>query len=128
MLTGEYYEVPADTYYVPRDENFSDQKILEFAQLSKTALGGSLGPLVLSMYLNTTSNEFNGIEEVLKMYEGGVNLPISITGNTPPSALNFPTPDVIKGSNYSSLRCIYITILSKPYTLCEFYFLCYDFV
>jgi len=88
---------------VPRDENFSDQKIAEFLQLSKTALAGNLGPLVLSMYLKTTSNEFNGFEEVLKMYEGGVNLPISITGNTPPSALNFPTPDVIKGSNYSSL-------------------------
>ncbi|QCE02440.1 lipoxygenase [Vigna unguiculata] len=35
------------------------------------------------------------------MYEGGVNLPISIPGKTPPSALNFPTPDVIKESKFA---------------------------
>ncbi|XP_017407059.2 seed linoleate 9S-lipoxygenase [Vigna angularis] len=98
---GEGYELPDEVYYVPRDENFSDQKTAEFFQLSKKALGGSVQPLLLSLYLKTTSNEFNGFEEVLKMYEGGVNLPLSITGNGNPSVLDFPTPDVIKESKFA---------------------------
>ena len=89
---------------MPRDENFSQGKRTEFTQIGMKGLGGRVVPLLTSLYLKSTSNEFNGFEEVLKMYEGGVNLPLSITGNaTPPSALNVPTPDVIKGSNYSSL-------------------------
>ncbi|XP_047152051.1 seed linoleate 9S-lipoxygenase-like [Vigna umbellata] len=98
---GGNYEEQAEVYYVPRDENFSDEKTAEFFQLSKKALGGSVQPLLLSLYLKTTSNEFNGFEEVLKMYEGGVNLPLSITGNGNPSALDFPTPDVIKESKFA---------------------------
>ncbi|KOM30096.1 hypothetical protein LR48_Vigan878s001400 [Vigna angularis] len=98
---GGNYEEQAEVYYVPRDENFSDEKTAEFFILAKKALGGSVEPLLLSLYLKTTSNEFNGFEEVLKMYEGGVNLPLSITGNGNPSVLDFPTPDVIKESKFA---------------------------
>jgi len=97
VLKGDQYE-KSDEVYVPRDENFSHEKTSEFIQIGTKTLAGRVEPLLLSMYLNTTSNEFNSLEEVLKMYEGGVNLPISITGNATPSALNFPTPDVIKGT------------------------------
>ncbi|KAG2379962.1 Seed linoleate 9S-lipoxygenase [Vigna angularis] len=58
----------------------------------------------------TTSNEFNGFEEVEKMYQGGVDLPLSITANgTPsvitgngiPTVIDFPPPDVIKESKFA---------------------------
>ncbi|QCE02435.1 lipoxygenase [Vigna unguiculata] len=100
---GDKYEEQDDEdYYVPRDENFSQGKRREFSQIVTKALGGRVAPLLTSLYLKSTSNEFNGFEEVLKMYEGGVNLPLSITGTaTPPSALNFPTPHAIKESKFA---------------------------
>ncbi|KAL9304334.1 hypothetical protein ACSQ67_021597 [Phaseolus vulgaris] len=96
---GEYEELAEDNY-VPRDESFSNVKGKEFRELGKESLG-RIQPLLLSLYLKTTTNEFNGFEEVQKMYEGGVNLPISITGNATPSVLQFPLPNVIKESKFA---------------------------
>jgi len=96
-LTGGEYEEPADDNYVPRDENFSNMKAKEFLEIRKKSFG-RVEPLLHSLYLKTTTNEFNGFEEVQRLYEGGVNLPISIPGNSTPSVLEFPTPHVIKGN------------------------------
>ncbi|KAK7381792.1 hypothetical protein VNO80_00339 [Phaseolus coccineus] len=97
---GGEYEEPAEDNYVPRDENFSNVKGKEFRELGKESLG-RVTPLLLSLYLKTTTNEFNGFEEVQRMYEGGVNLPISIPGNCTPSVLQFPPPNVIQESKFA---------------------------
>ncbi|KOM30095.1 hypothetical protein LR48_Vigan878s001300 [Vigna angularis] len=107
---GAEYEVPDEVNYVPRDEDFSQEKTIEFLQLGTKTLAGRIEPLLLSLYLKTTSNEFNGFEEVEKMYQGGVDLPLSITANgTPsvitgngiPTVIDFPPPDVIKESKFA---------------------------
>jgi len=113
-LTGGEYEELAEDNYVPRDESFSNVKGKEFRELGKESLG-RIQPLLLSLYLKTTTNEFNGFEEVQKMYEGGVNLPISITGNATPSVLQFPLPNVIKGNLVSSHSNV---TTSTHYTIC----------
>ncbi|KAL9304332.1 hypothetical protein ACSQ67_021595 [Phaseolus vulgaris] len=95
------YEEPAEVYYVPRDENFSHVKATEFLEFGTKTLGERVEPLLLSLYLKNTSNEFNGFEEVQRLYEGGVNLPISITAKGNPSVLEFPPPNVIQESNFA---------------------------
>ncbi|WVZ25370.1 hypothetical protein V8G54_003914, partial [Vigna mungo] len=102
---GEKYELPEEVYYVPRDEDFSQQKTLEFLELSKKALGGKVRPLLLSLYSKTTSNEFNSFEEMLKMYEGGN-----------PSVIDFPTPDVIKGGGPRIAKEHIMQLCSKQYS------------
>jgi len=98
VLTDDEYEEPAEVYYVPRDENFSHVKATEFLEFGTKTLGERVEPLLLSLYLKNTSNEFNGFEEVQRLYEGGVNLPISITAKGNPSVLEFPPPNVIQGN------------------------------
>jgi len=110
---GGDYEVPAEFNYVPRDENFSHVKTKEFLQLGTKTLGERVEPLLLSLYLKTTGNEFNGFEEVQKLYEGGVNLPLSLTPNGAPSVLKFPKPSVIQGNLVTSHSNI--TTLITPF-------------
>jgi len=101
VLTDGSYEEPGESYYVPRDENFSQEKVKEFLQLGTKTIAGRIEPLLLSLYLKNTSNEFNGIEELQKMYEGGVDLPLSITANGTPSVIAFPPPHLIKGNFFT---------------------------
>ncbi|KAK7381793.1 hypothetical protein VNO80_00340 [Phaseolus coccineus] len=98
---GGEYEEPDEVHYVPRDENFSNVKAKEFLELGTKTLAERVEPLLLSLHLKTTPNEFNGFEEVQRMYEGGVNLPISITANGTPSVLKFPPPHVIQESKFA---------------------------
>ncbi|ESW07507.1 hypothetical protein PHAVU_010G135600 [Phaseolus vulgaris] len=95
---GEEYEEPANVSYIPRDEHFSHEKAKEFLEFGKKTFE-RVQPLLLSLYLKTTTNEFNGFEEVQKMYEGGLNLPISITRN--PNVLEFPQPYLIQESKFA---------------------------
>ncbi|WVZ25367.1 hypothetical protein V8G54_003911 [Vigna mungo] len=107
---GEEYEVRVEVNYVPRDEDFSQEKTVEFLSLGRTKLAGRIEPLLLSLYLKITSNEFTGFQEVDKMYEGGVDLPLSINANRTPSVItgkgiptviDFPVPAVIKESKFA---------------------------
>lgn len=100
FLKGGKYEKPADNViYVPRDENFSLEKTTDFLEFGKKSLSGKVEPLLLSLYLKLTPNEFNGFEEVQRLYdqEGGIKLPISTTMGTE-NVLKFPTPHVIQGT------------------------------
>lgn len=98
VLTGGEYEEADEVYYVPRDENFSNVKTKELLELGTKTLAERVEPLLLSLHLKTTPNEFNGFEEVQRLYEDGVNLPISITANATPSVLKFPPPHLIQGN------------------------------
>ncbi|CAJ1950891.1 unnamed protein product [Sphenostylis stenocarpa] len=100
---GGEYETQGEDYYVPRDEKFSPMKTSEFLQNGTKILAERVEPLLLSLYLKTTTNEFNGFEEVQKLYEGGVNLPLSINANGTPNVLKFPPPHVIKESKFGWL-------------------------
>ncbi|KAH1237701.1 Seed linoleate 9S-lipoxygenase-2 [Glycine max] len=103
FLKGGKYEKPADNViYVPRDENFSLEKTTDFLEFGKKSLSGKVEPLLLSLYLKLTPNEFNGFEEVQRLYdqEGGIKLPISTTMGTE-NVLKFPTPHVIQASTFA---------------------------
>ncbi|KAG5016113.1 hypothetical protein JHK85_022249 [Glycine max] len=102
-INGGKYEKPADNViYVPRDENFSLEKTTDFLEFGKKSLSGKVEPLLLSLYLKLTPNEFNGFEEVQRLYdqEGGIKLPISTTMGTE-NVLKFPTPHVIQASTFA---------------------------
>lgn len=102
--------------YVPRDERFSHQKTsdalayaLKFiAQFAKPGLGA---------LVDSTRNEFDSLDDILKLYEGGIELPDgpildNFRKNIPLQMLKeifrtdgeqlfkFPMPQVIKGMNY----------------------------
>lgn len=78
-------------------------------------IGQSLKP-ELEAPFNITPNEFDSLEDVLKLYEGGIELPKelleTIRENIPietlkeifrtdsKGLLNFPVPQVIKGNVY----------------------------
>jgi len=113
VLTGEEYEEPAKVSYIPRDEHFSHEKAKEFLEFGKKTFE-RVQPLLLSLYLKTTTNEFNGFEEVQRLYEGGLNLPISVTRN--PNVLEFPQPYLIQGNLLVSCHSNVTT--STHYTIC----------
>ncbi|EHA8588641.1 Lipoxygenase [Cocos nucifera] len=60
--------------YVPRDERFGHLKMSDFLAYAIKALVQSLLP-VLKALLDKTPFEFNSLQDVLNLYEGGIQLP-----------------------------------------------------
>ncbi|XP_017232755.1 probable linoleate 9S-lipoxygenase 5 [Daucus carota subsp. sativus] len=98
--------------YVPRDESFGHLKESDFLYFGLRALVQFLLPAFEAIF-DSTPNEFDTFDDVLKLYEGGFKLPEgplldNIRKNIPPELLNeliridaqgfakFPMPAVIK--------------------------------
>ncbi|XP_077209998.1 putative linoleate 9S-lipoxygenase 5 [Tasmannia lanceolata] len=62
--------------YVPRDERFGHVKMSDFLENAIKAVVQSLLPLLEGL-CNGTPNEFVTFQEVLNMYQGGIQLPFS---------------------------------------------------
>ncbi|EXB56580.1 putative linoleate 9S-lipoxygenase 5 [Morus notabilis] len=97
--------------YAPRDERFGHLKLSDFLAYALKSIGQFLKPELEDVF-NSTPNEFDSFEDVLKLYEGGVEVPEgllkSIRDSTPAEIikeifrtdgerlLKFPVPQVIK--------------------------------
>lgn len=107
--------------YVPRDERFGHLKLTDFLAYSLKAVVQVIKPELESLFDNTP-NEFDTLEDVFKLYEGGIKVPQGlvkgIRDNIPAKMLKqifridgenflkYPVPQVIKGTlhvflNYS---------------------------
>jgi linoleate 9S-lipoxygenase len=98
--------------YVPRDERFGHLKMSDFLAYGLKSIAQFLKPELESIF-DSTPNEFDNFQDVLKLYEGGVKLPHSlletIRDNIPAEMLKqifptdgegllkYPMPQVIKG-------------------------------
>lgn len=107
--------------YVPRDEKFGHLKLSDFLAYAIKSIVQVVPPEVETIAENPP-NEFKTLEDVMKIYEGGIKLPKSlikeleqvvswefIKGLIPTDGeglLKFPLPEVIKG-----LRCFISQIL-----------------
>ncbi|KAL5783691.1 hypothetical protein ACOSP7_008720 [Xanthoceras sorbifolium] len=104
--------------YVPRDERFGHLKLSDFLAYALKSIAQFIKPALES--IDSTPNEFDSFEDVLKLYEGGLDLPDSplldnIRKNIPLEMLKeifrtdgenlfeFPMPQVIK-ENRSAWR------------------------
>ncbi|KAG5626147.1 hypothetical protein H5410_011365 [Solanum commersonii] len=98
--------------YVPRDERFGHVKMSDFLTLSLKSIMQTLLPAFKALFDNTP-NEFDSFADVLKLYEGGIQLPRgpllkAITDSIPleilkdilqtdgQGLLKYPTPRVIQ--------------------------------
>nr|AEO13837.1 lipoxygenase [Gladiolus hybrid cultivar] len=101
--------------YVPRDEKFGHLKQADFLGLTLKSLAQSVIPIIRSL-LKGTPNEYDSIEDVLKLFEGGLPVPMTppinnkvrndvpfemlrsifVTDQAGRSFLKFPLPDNIK--------------------------------
>lgn len=97
--------------YAPRDERFGHLKLSDFLAYALKSIGQFVKPELEDVF-NSTPNEFDSFEDVLKLYEGGVEVPEgllkSIRDSTPAEMvkeifrtdgerlLKFPVPQVIK--------------------------------
>ncbi|XP_057959550.1 probable linoleate 9S-lipoxygenase 5 isoform X2 [Malania oleifera] len=98
--------------YVPRDERFGHLKMSDFLAYALKSLVQVLLPELKSL-CDKTINEFDTLEDVLSLYEGGINLPNGPTfgkfreripwemlkelvRTDGEKFLKFPVPDVIK--------------------------------
>jgi linoleate 9S-lipoxygenase len=98
--------------YVPRDEHFGHLKMSDFLAFQLKSIAQFLKPELESIF-DSTPNEFDSFQDVLKLYEGGVKLPNglleTIRDNIPAEMLKqifptdgegllkYPMPQVIKG-------------------------------
>lgn len=99
--------------YVPRDERFGHLKFSDFLAYALKSLVQVLIPELLSL-CDKTINEFDTLEDVLSLYEGGLKLPNGQTlgkireripwellkelaRTDGERFLKFPMPEVIKG-------------------------------
>ncbi len=98
--------------YVPRDERFGHLKMSDFLAYQLKSIAQFLKPELESIF-DSTPNEFDSFQDVLKLYEGGVKLPDglleTIRDNIPAEMLKqifptdgegllkYPMPQVIKG-------------------------------
>lgn len=98
--------------YVPRDERFGNLKFSDFLAYAVKSLVQVLVPEIMSIG-DKTFNEFDTLEDVLKIYDKGIVLPkgakSKIKEHIPweivrellrkdaEHFLKFPVPDVIKG-------------------------------
>ncbi|XP_077254227.1 putative linoleate 9S-lipoxygenase 5 [Tasmannia lanceolata] len=62
--------------YVPRDERFGHVKMSDFLEYALKALVQTLLPLLEGL-CNSTPNEFDTFQDVLNLYEGGIQLPFT---------------------------------------------------
>lgn len=100
--------------YVPRDERFGHLKLSDFLAYALKSIAQFLLPEFEAL-VDSTPDEFDTFEDVLKLYEGGIKLPEGplldkIRENIPlellkelvrsdgEGAAKFPLPQVIKGS------------------------------
>ena len=110
--------------YVPRDERFSHLKMSDLVAYGLKSIFQFLLPEFEDLF-DKTVNEFDKIEDILKLYEGGIKLPEShlldsigkeISLQTVRELLRsdgerpfiFPVPQVIKGTKYISRQLIQI--------------------
>lgn len=101
--------------YVPRDERFGHLKMADFLAYALKSIAQFVQP-ELEALCDSTPNEFDSFDDVLKLYEGGIELPDgplldNIRKNIPlemlkeifrsdgEQFLKFPMPQVIKGGN-----------------------------
>lgn len=99
--------------YVPRDERFGHIKLSDFLTFALKSIVQLLLPEFKALF-DSTPNEFDSFEDVLKLYEGGIKLPQgpllkAITDSIPLEILKellrsdgeglfkYPTPQVIQG-------------------------------
>ncbi|XP_059437178.1 probable linoleate 9S-lipoxygenase 5 [Corylus avellana] len=66
--------------YVPRDERFGHLKMSDFLAYALKAVAQFLKPELESLF-DSTPSEFDSIQDVLKLYEGGVKLPDGLLQN-----------------------------------------------
>lgn len=106
--------------YVPRDERFGHLKLSDFLAYALKSIGQFLKPELEDVF-DKTPNEFDSFEDVLKLYEGGIELPDSLLENIRENIpgeilkeifrtdgeqlLKFPVPQVIKGTLYKPATC-----------------------
>lgn len=98
--------------YVPRDERFGHLKLADFLAYALKSIVQVLKPELESLF-DSTPNEFDSFEDVLKLYEGGIEVPEGmlkeVRDNIPAEMLEeifrsdgqrllkFPVPQVIAG-------------------------------
>lgn len=99
--------------YVPRDERFGHLKMSDFVAYALKGIAQFLKPELEDAFSN---NEFESLEDILKLYEGGIKVPSglleNIRKNIPAEMLKeifrtdgeellkYPVPQVIKGTLY----------------------------
>lgn len=100
--------------YVPRDERFGHLKMSDFVAYALKGIAQFLKPELEDAF---SSNEFESLEDILKLYEGGIKVPNglleNIRKNIPAEMLKeifrtdgegflkYPVPQVIKGTLYN---------------------------
>ena len=100
--------------YVPRDERFGHLKMSDFVAYALKGIAQFLKPELEDAFSN---NEFESLEDILKLYEGGIKVPSglleNIRKNIPAEMLKeifrtdgeellkYPVPQVIKGTLYN---------------------------
>ena len=98
--------------YVPKDERFSQVKLSDFLAYAVKSIVQVAIPEIKSIF-NKTFNEFDSLEDILRIYEVGTNVPNGGTHDTVSNCISwefirelgrsdvgfckFPMPDVIKG-------------------------------
>jgi hypothetical protein len=94
--------------YVPRDERFGHLKMSDFLAYGLKSIAQFLIPALESIF-DSTPNEFDSFQNVLKLYEGEVKLPHGFLETIPAGILKpifptdgegllkYPMPQVIKG-------------------------------
>lgn len=104
--------------YVPRDERFGHIKLSDFLTYALKSIVQFLIPEFQALF-DSTPDEFDSFEDVLRLYEGGIKLPQgpflkALTDSIPLSILKeiirtdgegkfkFPTPQVIQGTDVAS--------------------------
>lgn len=106
--------------YVPRDERFGHLKMADFLAYALKSIAQFIKPELEALF-DSTPNEFDSFDDVLKLYEGGIQLPDgpwleNIRQNIPLEMLKeifrtdgerlfkFPVPQVIQGMIISNLK------------------------
>ncbi|KAL5566066.1 hypothetical protein UlMin_029230 [Ulmus minor] len=102
--------------YVPRDERFGHLKLSDFLAYALKSIGQFIKP-ELEALLDKTPDEFDSFDDVLKLYEGGIELPEGLLKNVRDNIpaemlkeifrtdgerlLQFPLPQIIKEDKYA---------------------------
>uniref|UniRef100_A0A0D9VXV7 Lipoxygenase n=1 Tax=Leersia perrieri TaxID=77586 RepID=A0A0D9VXV7_9ORYZ len=103
--------------YVPRDERFGHLKMSDFLGYSLKAIIEGVLPIIRT-YVDTTPEEFDSFEDIMKLYEGGLKvtdasalaeikkrIPIDLIKSLVPVAgdhlLKLPLPHVIKEDKFA---------------------------
>ena len=66
--------------YVPRDERFGHLKMSDFIAYALKAIAQFLKP-ELETTFSSTPNEFDKLQDILNLYEGGIELPNDLLQN-----------------------------------------------